>query len=107
MFLHYHHHSLHSRNLGEVYPVDKLKQEHIKKDDNEFAGFPMKQPKDNLITVSIITMIKIGTIYQVLYVGKLDISISSTSEDRNLAREVSVRSKLRRKPTVLPLSSLI
>ncbi|XP_071812274.1 unconventional myosin-X-like isoform X4 [Apostichopus japonicus] len=38
------------RNLGEVYPIEKLKQDHTKKDENEFAGFPMKQTKDNLIT---------------------------------------------------------
>ncbi|XP_071802894.1 unconventional myosin-X-like isoform X2 [Asterias amurensis] len=37
------------RELSEVYPVDRLKSQ-PKKDDNDFAGFPMKQRKDNFIS---------------------------------------------------------
>ncbi|KAJ8025311.1 Unconventional myosin-X [Holothuria leucospilota] len=38
------------RNLGEVYPVDKIKETQVKKDENEFTGFPVKQRKENVIT---------------------------------------------------------
>ena len=40
------------RDLSEVYPTDRLKAQ-PKKEENDLAGFPMKQRKENIISVSL------------------------------------------------------